>query len=83
MACQCLKNYLLTVIETGSYQPCCVFILGNIIDPGDDMIFRVQLPSGEIHDLPHARTVSTSVHDGTDTKAAQATLLLMQVFLQS
>ena len=50
------------------------------MDPGDDMIFRVQLPSGEIHDLPHARTVSAWVHDGNDTKAAQATLLLMQVW---
>ena len=49
------------------------------MDPGDDMIFRVRLPNGDIHALPHARAVSAVVHDGNDTKAPQATLLLMQV----
>jgi hypothetical protein len=43
------------------------------------MIFRVVHRPADVHDLPHARAVSAAVHDGNDTKAATATILLMQV----
>ena len=45
------------------------------------MIFMVIHPFGNVNPLPHARTVSTAIHDGNDTKAAEATLLLMQVLV--
>ena len=54
-------------------------IPGNILEPGEDMTFKMILSSGDVHALPHARVVSNVVHDGNDTKAAAATLLLMQV----
>ena len=54
---------------------------GIILEPGEDMTFKMIHPSGDVHSLPHARVVSNIVHDGNDTKAATATLLLMQVTL--
>ena len=54
-------------------------IPGNVLEPGEDMTFKMILSSGDVHALPHARVVSNVVHDGNDTKAAAATLLLMQV----
>jgi hypothetical protein len=56
-----------------------IFHSGEILDPSDDMIFRVVHRPADVHDLPHARAVSAAVHDGNDTKAATATILLMQV----
>ena len=56
-----------------------LFVPGNIHEPGEDMTFKMILSSGDVHALPHARVVSNVVHDGNDTKAAAATLLLMQV----
>ena len=51
------------------------------MDPDKNMIFMVIHPFGNVNPLPHARTVSTAIHDGNDTKAAEATLLLMQVLV--